>query len=326
MAARRLVSALVALGVASALLATGRASAEPSIWERARRPSAAAEARLLSALERTLDARSLTQAEPVIARDLARAAVAMSDLSGVHDPVDPRLRCVLADALLAADVGREAQAAELVRVAVAELPDGPLLAEAYRLLGLALSLLDDAPGARDAHTRGLRLEVDPDARATSYYNRAESSLRLGELVPARKDYERALDLANDPEIVALARYGLALALERAGNLPTAFDALDGAERIRLPTPPYATPDPLELPGVFFVPPFERAYIEALRAMARARREPAAAARTSELEVAVAAWDRYLEAAPVAGPWVENARAHRASCLAAIHARPRERAR
>jgi len=298
------------LSVVGLVLAAPAARAEPTIWARARSPQVAAEAKLLAAIERTLDARELSEAEPEVSRHIARAAVAMADLSGIREPKDPRLATLLAEALLAARLGREAQARALLERALPALPDGPFRGHAFTVLGDVLASTNEPRLAIEARTAALRLQRTPGSRAGSYYNRGEAWLELGELELARADYLAAIEVAREPDVLALSRYGLAVALERLGDLPAAYDALDAANAIRLPIPAFPTTDPLDLPGVYFVPAYERSYLEALRSMARARRAPTVEVRQEELIKAVAAWDAYLEAAPDSVPYRRNASAHR----------------
>jgi tetratricopeptide (TPR) repeat protein len=173
-----------------------------------------------------------------------------------------------------------------------------------------LAGLSEPRRSRDAYTEALALEVSPRERANLYYNRAEASLELDELETARSDYRRASEIATEPDTLALARYGLALALERMGDLPAAFTELDAALAITLPFPAYVTPDPLDLPGVFFVPAYERYYLEALRAMARLRHVEDRAQFLAETAIALQAWDAYLAAAPSSVRYRLNAEAHR----------------
>lgn len=309
MSALRRRGPVLALVAALALLAAS-ADARPSLWERARSPLAEKEAWLLAGMERTLDARELAYREPAVTRDIARAAVAMSDLSGIRTPADPRLACLMAEALTLADYGRERDARRLLEGALEKLPVGPLRADALRRLGVVLAVLSEPSLSRDAYTEALELESSPRERANLYYNRAEASLELDELERARADYRRAIELATEPDTLALARYGHAVALERVGDLPAAFTELDAALAIVLPFPVYAAPDPLELPGVFFVPAYERHYLEALRAMARARHAANRAEYLVETAIAISAWDAYLAAAPDTVPYRKNAQAHR----------------
>jgi tetratricopeptide (TPR) repeat protein len=298
---------MLALGLGSFV---GVADARPTLWERVRRPAAVKEAWLLAGMERTLDARELSFREPSVTRDIARAAVAMADVSGIDSPADPRLACLMAEAIIIADFGRERDARRLLERALETLPPGSLRADALRRLGVVLAGLAEPRRSRDAYAEALELEISPRERANLYYNRAEASLELDELEVAQADYRRAIELASDPDVFALARYGLAVALERLGDLPAALTEFDAAAAVSLPFPAYSAPDPLDLPGVFFVPAYERYYIEALRAMARLRHADSRPELLVESAVALQAWDAYLAAAPTTVPYRKNAEAHR----------------
>lgn len=311
MSAARWARAAAGWGILLALFATApSAEARPTLWQRAREPLAAKEAWLLAGLERTLDARELAYREPALIRDIARAAVAMSDVSGIRSPSDPRLAWVMAEALLIADMDRERDARRLLEGALETLPPGPLRADVLRRLGVVLAGLAEPLRSREVYTEALELELSSRERANLFYNRAEASLELDELEAAVTDYRRALDLAMEPDVFALVRYGLAVALERLGDLPAALDELGPALGITLPFPVYGAPDPLDLPGVFFVPAYERYYIEALRAMASLRQADSRAQFLVESSVAIQAWDAYLAAAPSTVPYRKNAEAHR----------------
>jgi tetratricopeptide (TPR) repeat protein len=288
------------------------AAAGPTIWQRARSPNAAAEARLLAALERTLDAYEQASATPALADNLARAAVAMAGLARIEDPEDPRLACLIARALLLSDHGRARDARRLLERALPKLPEGMLAARAAHALGLAHSILDDSVAARAAYTRALELAWDAETRAVAYCNRAEEYMRAGELERALADFRRAAALAREPHTQALARFGLALALERRLDLPSAYQELDRALAVVLPVPPYPTEDPLELPGLFYVPAHDRHYLDALVWMARARHVQGSV-RQDAYSRAVSAWDAYLAAAPASERWYAQARAHRERC-------------
>jgi tetratricopeptide (TPR) repeat protein len=304
--------ALAVLAFVAGTLGSAAARAEPTLWQRARSTDVRAEARLLAALERTLDARAQVSFDPALAEGLGRAALAMSDLAGIREPKDPRLACVMARVLLTAGARRAREAQQLLEAALPRLPVGMLAAEAWYSLALASSELDEPRKAQHAYSRTIELSWDQELRATSYYNRGEESMRLGELNLALADYERAVALAEGPDTEALARFGLAVALERRADLPAAFQELDRALAIVLPVPPYATEDPLELPNVFFVPAYERHYLEALIAMARARRLQGSV-RRDLYGRAGSAWDAYLAAATGNEPWFDHARAHRERC-------------
>jgi tetratricopeptide (TPR) repeat protein len=235
----------------------------------------------------------------------------MIELSGLSAPVDPSLACVEAQALIEADVGREVEARHLLEGAIAELPPGSRAASAWHGLATALSRLDDSKAQYQAYSRVIELTWNPEIRALSFYNRGEVTMRERDLVGARADYTKAVAEAREPSLVALARYGLAVAEERLGDLPAAYAVLDKAVLVRLPVPPFPAEDPLDLPGVFFVPAYEENYIRALRAMAVGRRSSDPEARHDVYETAVAEWDTYLARSSEDEPYRENARAHRA---------------
>lgn len=287
------------------------AFAQPSLFRRLTEPRARAEAKLLASLERMIDdARQEGFAELGLGREFARAAVAMIELTGMGDPEDPRLACASARAFLDADVGREADARRLLERALARLPPGTRAASAWNTLGMVLARLDDKKAEQNAYTKVIELTWDPEMRALAYYNRGEAHMYEQELTAARADYEQAISGAQDPSVVALARYGLAVAEERLGDLPAAYALLDRALSVALPVPPFPSEDPLDLPGVFFLPAYEENYVRALRAMAVGRRATDAGERHDAYELAIAEWDTYLARSPDTEPFRENARAHR----------------
>ncbi len=307
--------------LAAELLVLGAPShAEPSIWYRAAHPRAATEARLLRGLERMLDNAEQAQADPEASTRFARAAVAMLDLVRVPAPEDPRLACAMANALLSADLGRAAEAERLLERAIKSLPEGSLLARAFRELGRARAQQKNPAGARDALSRSLDLEVEPHERAVVRYERAVAEVRLGELRPAAHDYELAAAAASNELLRARARYGLAVTLERSGDLPGAYAVLEQVAAVSLPLSRYPSADPLELRGGFD-PPYELSYVKALAALARARRAEDTRARRNAYEQASAELDAYLFAAPPSELWVENARALRARAHAELRKLP-----
>jgi hypothetical protein len=143
-------------------------------------------------------------------------------------------------------------------------------------------------------------------------NRGESSMVAGRLRAAVEDYRRALADSGSPETQALALWGLGVALERAGDLPSALEALGRASQIRLFGAAGASV--LDLPSVFFVPAYDVHYYKALGAMADARAAEHAHEKKLHLDVALFEWDRYLEQAePDGHRWAGNAKRLRARC-------------
>jgi tetratricopeptide (TPR) repeat protein len=315
---------VVAAGAFAVLLtaASRLAAAPPSLWERARYPGARSEERLLVGIERMLDEEELAGPDAETAERLARAAVAMIDLAKVREPRSARLAFVMARALVDADVGRSAEAETLLETAVARLPVGPLLADAWHELGVVRALKGDHVGARDAQSRVLELAWDPDERAIAFYYRAASEVRLRELPAAESDYRAAAEHAREPETQALARFGFGVVLEREGDLPSAYAAFEQGLAIRLPLSTYVSDDPLELPGIFFTPAYERFYLAALLAMTRARQADSPVAERVAYEQSITDWDAYLLAAAPDEPWVPNARRHRERSVSELRRLPR----
>ena len=306
--------ALVAVALASLLSgSTSSAVAEPTFWQRVKSPSVAAERRLHDALERKLESWRAVGPEPELKRDLALAAVAMIDLARIERPRDPALCVLMAEALVLAKAGREPRVRELLQRATASLPEGPLAATAHYRLGQAFARGGDWARARAEYTKALTQGWDPGLRAGAYVYRGHANLALGDFSTAIADQRRAVQLAPTKDLEALGRYGLGLALERSGDLPTALGVLESAARIRLAVPPYDSEDPLELPSVFFVPTYERHYVRGLARMAVAKRASDPEARREALEAAVAAWDTYLVAAKQDDPYRANARNYRERC-------------
>jgi tetratricopeptide (TPR) repeat protein len=303
---RAVLAALFVIAFADPVLA------QPTLWQRVAKPHAVAEAKLLASLERMLDsAKQNGMFELGLDREIARGAVAMIELSGVTEPTDPSLVCVEAEAFIEADIGREADARRLLESALERLSPGTRAAQAWNTLAAALGRLDDSKTQYRAYTKVIELTWNSETRALAFYNRGEVTMREHDLAGARADYLKAVAEAREPSLVALSRYGLAVAEERLGDLPAAYAVLDKAVLVRLPVPPFPAEDPLDLPGVFFVPPYEENYIRALRAMAVGRRSTDPEERRDAYETAVAQWDTYLAQAAEDEPFLENARAHRA---------------
>jgi len=301
----RLAVALAALSFAGTCALP--AGAEPSLWSRAKNPNARAEARLLRGIERMLDAEDQARSDPEFANHFARAAVAMIDLARLPAPEDPRLCVLAARALLDADVGRGAQSEALLERAAGVLPEGALLGAAFYELGRARAARGDSRGARDAATRAFDLALDEEARARALYARAGASLALSDPLAAARDYERAARTTSNELLELRARYGVAVSLERRGDLPGAFSLLDKLAGAKLPLSRYPSTDPLELPGGF-EPAYEVHYVRALAAMARSQSAAELAERRGAAALAAREWRNYLDAAAPSGPWVAHARA------------------
>ncbi|HEY6561931.1 MAG TPA: hypothetical protein VI072_31900 [Polyangiaceae bacterium] len=314
--ARRAAALMGAASAASALLAGAELRAQPSVWEEARDARSRRAYQAFVSAERMQEHARDSFGDPRLQRDFTLTASALLELAGGAELGDARLSYMLGDLLLdpLLTVNRSRDAQRLLTLALEQAPSSPLAAHGWFNLAIASAKLKQPKQEHVAYTRALELEHDPDMRATIFSNRAESSMVTGDLRAAIRDYRRAADLAQLPHAQALAHWGLGIALERDGDLPSALNAIRTAQGIKLPSPPYPASHALELPEVFFVPDYDIHYYRALGAMAEARSASEPPARKLALSEAVAAWTEYVRRAEAdSTPWLEHARMHRTRC-------------
>lgn len=306
---RRLWLSLSLLG---ALVAAPRAAlAEGSIWQRAREPELRRAAEAVEQIERLM-AMGEESDSPQAGRDFALAAVAAGELAGASRLPGARLRCVFGRALL--EAGNYRRAAEVLSRAVDELVPGPLAASCYSTYGLALAYLGETKREIEAFTRALAFAERRIQRAHLLYNRADARMAEGQLAAAIEDYRSAIAIGQQPETTALAYYGLAVALDRYGDLPAAWQALEAAHRITSPFSGLPGIDLLDAPGVFFVPDYDKHYYRGLSHMAAARSAATDEERRNHLERALVHWGAFLDAGEKAQDrYLENARLHELMC-------------
>jgi tetratricopeptide (TPR) repeat protein len=316
---------LLGTGVAAALLlVSGISAAQPSFWSRARDREIGRANETLVAAERMADYAAEVRTERSL-NDFMRAVVAMLELAGVSKLPDPRLRFLYGRALV--EIQRDESGRRVLERALAEAPDSPLAARAWFDLAIASARLGDPRRETEAYTRALTLTWDGELRAVLQMNRGESSMVRGKLPEAIADYRAAVRAAGSPDTQALALWGLGVALERYGDLPSALDAVEKAAVIRLPIAGIPNATALDLPSVFFVPAYDLYYYKALGAMASARSAERPDEKKIDLETAIFEWDRYLEQAePDGHGWVANARRLRARCERDLEKASRELAR
>jgi len=165
------------------------------------------------------------------------------------------------------------------------------------------------------HDRALRRSLDPSRDWTETANLAESAMLTGDLTRAVALYERSLRLARTRGSSAtvgrdhlwvgvLSLWGLAVALDRLGERAAALER--AGEALAVGTGDAAL-RVLRDESVFYEPPEEVYWYEALGYEAMARREPANAAAFHEQ--ALRRWYRYLRAGGEEGPWAGLARRH-----------------
>jgi tetratricopeptide (TPR) repeat protein len=306
---RRFFVSLSLIGVLTG--APRMASADANLWQRARDPELVRSEALADKLERLIIMGEASRS-PGVARDFALAAVAAADLAGANRLPGARLKCLLGDVLLQADFPRRAR--ELLADVVDELPAGPLSASCYYTYGLSLAHLGETRREIVAYTRALANAERRRLRADLFYNRGDARVREGELALAIDDYRSAIALSTHPDTTALSYYGLAVALDRYGDLPAAWAALESAHRVAQPFTGLPGGDILDAPGVFFVPPYEKEYYRALSRMAAARSATSEPERREHTERALEHWEAFIAVAePANDRYLENARLHALAC-------------
>ena len=320
----RLVPVLLA-----ALLAATPARATPSIWQRAREPGLSAQQKVLNRVERLLSALGLAQfdaelsAGAIALTQLGRASwpclVRLGSAPGTLPPpapdivLDPRLEYLIGGALLDSQAGREPEARCMLERALRDAPDSPLAARGLSDLAIAAAKMGDRETEHAAYLRALERTWDPDSRGNLLANLAESEMALGNLSRAVRGYRNALAISRQPDLIAGAYFGLSVALDRSGDLPSALEAAKRALSVQLPPTLYPVASVLDLPNVFFTPAYEIHYYKALGAMAAAQLAKDDLTRRDALADAHDQWQRYLLGAEAErAPYAARAALHRAS--------------
>ena len=254
-----------ALAAALALLPVAvRADTPPSIWERAKDPEAAEAFDLHQAVQQRLIRTAIAEVD---FGERGRV-LAMLERAGAEKSKNALLRFDLGQVYLL--LGNHARAAQVFKGAIAEFPDHPAVDQAWLRLAFACGHLGDHVCERKAYVEVLRRETEEIYRATPTLNLAETQMHLGDLKEAIEGYREALRIAGRVparETAPLATWGLAVALDRAGDRLSAEKearfALDIERSMGLARL-------LRSKDVFFVPDYEIHWYEGLGAIARAR--------------------------------------------------------
>jgi tetratricopeptide (TPR) repeat protein len=312
-----------AISLMAALLYPPSASAEPSIWDRARAPSVGKAAQLLAVAERSRvpaedaldDAAGFLPSGTTeeLNRQLNARAAALITIADGHTLGDSRVLYLLGDALIKADKSYLPEGRMRLRQALEADPTSPLAGDAWFSLAIAEGKLRQHAAEREAYTRALEHEWQPELQATIIANRAESTMSGGDLGLAIEDYRRAIALTRSATTRALALWGLAVATERSGDLPSALQLARQANAYHF-GPPNHVVVALDLPSVYFTPEYEEHYYRALAAMADAAEERKPEQARLAWQTASLLWSLYLDNARRDGErWLDNARRHREAC-------------
>jgi tetratricopeptide (TPR) repeat protein len=290
----------------------GHAAAEPSIWQRAASPRAARVERALVRMERVLDRVNEASDDQDMMQDFRLGTLAVAELTGARELGDPRLLVLLSQALVDADLGRDGEALTLLERALAATPPDQVWLEAEIRPLLASALRDDPARAVREVSRALRLVWQPGLRSLLFRERAEAQMALGRVRASAADARAALAAASSNVQRALSRYALGLALERAGDLPSALSEVHLA-RLTAPALGGTEVGELDVPGIFVFRPADAKYLAALDSLATARTESDPGQAALAFERAAILFRHYAELVPEGDRWAAVARVHAAEC-------------
>lgn len=159
---------------------------------------------------------------------------------------------------------------------------------------------DDA--ARE-YERAMAQELMVDTSYIALGNLAEVTMLAGDVARAAQFYERAVDMARRAgDSSSLPLWGLAVALDRLGEHRAALDRTRDALAAS-----QGTTSELHRPGVFFEPPYELHWYEALASEALSEMEANPAERRQHLEASARQWEQFLSQSAGESRWEDIAR-------------------
>jgi tetratricopeptide (TPR) repeat protein len=223
-----------------------------------------------------------------------QAALGMLTRGGAETSKNPLLRFDLA--FVYEGLKDHGRAAQIYKATIAEFPDHPATPRAWLRLAFACGHLGDHICERNAYLKVLQLETEEVLRATPTLNLAETQMHLGELKDAIEGYREALRIAGRVparETAPLATWGLAVALDRAGDRAAAEKEARFAQEIERSM---GMPMLLRSEEVFFVPAYEIHWYEGLGAISRARVARSAREAASHWHQAELSFGHYVAAA------------------------------
>jgi tetratricopeptide (TPR) repeat protein len=268
--------------------------------------------RALNRIERVLDHVNQAEDDADMMQDFRLGALAVAELTGARELEDPQLLLLLSQALLGAELGREDEAVALLERALTATEPEALWLRAEILPLLAAAVRSDPARAVREVSRALPLSWEPSVRSILFRERAEAKMALGQVRASAADARAALVAASTPVQRALARYALGLALERAGDLPSALSEIHIA-RLSAPALGGSELGILDLPGVFVFRPEDAEYVAALDAMAAARAASDVRDALLAYERALVAWEHYAAVVSAEDRWLAVAKVHAKEC-------------
>jgi tetratricopeptide (TPR) repeat protein len=303
------------LVAAIVLSASDPAGAEGTVWSRARRPDAEhrremiaeAQTHEILAHHQLLARNRLDRAGAV--SHLARAALLLEE-AGAATSSDLFLRYRLASVYSLQDQPRKALLL-LEGIGRAD-PPAPLRASVFADLAVAYAHLGRVDEEIKAYGEALKVQPIARERARLLANRAEAYMLLGDITAAVDGYRVALAILTADYMMfgsgPTTLWGLAVALDRSGDLDSGLDA------IRVARSYDAQDKQINGPGWFYMPDYDRHWYEALGHWQVARKgEVVTSVRIDAYARAVASWEEYLSSAAPDDKWLPLARVRLKQC-------------
>ncbi|MBM4376154.1 MAG: hypothetical protein FJ095_13815 [Deltaproteobacteria bacterium] len=313
----RLASALV---VAASISNPASARGDATVWSEAATPERAIENETITRArrlhQRYVDALSDRVTESRAAGHLVEEA-ALLRRRGAAASLRPELLHAFARVERArfdadGDPSHLERSVEALRRGLGDaLARGTLREAAMRFdLSLSLAHLERRADEIEAEQKFLEVEPDDSERSLVLANLADAWMGLGRLEDSLRAYEAALALL--PTIAfgggsVTTLWGLAVALDRSGDLPRALERVAVAR----------TYDPSDMhlrsPAWFYVPRYEKHWYAALGSWHVGRTHADDAVRREAYGRAVASYRAYLDAAAPMDRWRELAATRLAQC-------------
>lgn len=299
------------------LPAVARAEGPPSRWERAKEPDKIEDYRLHRSAQRMFPLLEDTRKHrPDLYERYVRDLVTSLDSWDAANSDDVRLRVDLGRALH--ERRDHKRAVEVLRSAIKMDPTHPMMEDAWFVLGLSCGSLGDHHCEREAYQKTLEIETEEIARMTPTLNLSEVEMHLGNLKESIALYNETLRLsarAGASYTNALAEWGLAVALDRAGERNAAERAAKRALEI---STSIHRENILRDYGVYFYPDYEVLYYEGLGAVSLARGASSAHDAAIYWALAERKFEQYVRGAEQKNPtdrFLPAAKARHASCKA-----------
>ena len=303
------------LGALGLLAATANADTPPDRWDAIANTALADRYALHVRAREILHSAAIAERSNDVAIAIGLRNRARMFLEEGHAATSP-------DVVLRFDLGEVCYALEdnhcaidVLEKALALAPDHPAALPAYSILANAYAKLDQSTAERRVYARYLPRIAEDESRAIAMLNLAEADMHVGDLDDAIAGYQETIDAAAQlPNIVELeqrtgllARWGLAVALDRSGDI--AGGARETRVALQLDT------DMREIkvgPNVFFAPERERYWYVALGYAEYAKGASDAHSSALLWHRAEGCWREYLEDVRVKAAndrWVVQAKAH-----------------